>query len=150
MHLNLSNKRGQIIIMISPTQVFRLSPVHLFLFARFLTGLPNMGENLCPPQAPIPVLYQRLPDSTYQRIFAVVYRALRLSVCLFIDCERCFLPLSQCPPRPHFFIFMVVVFLCHLSARHELDKQFFQSFDSTYGSILTNLSSSLEADFTSK
>ncbi|KAM7536651.1 hypothetical protein Aperf_G00000082748 [Anoplocephala perfoliata] len=52
---------------------------------RFLTGLSNMGEDLCPPQAPIPVLHQRLPDSTHQRIFVVVYRALRLSVCLLID-----------------------------------------------------------------
>ncbi|VUZ50848.1 unnamed protein product [Hymenolepis diminuta] len=86
---------------------------------RFLTGLPNMGKDLCPPQASIPLLYQRLTDSTFQRIYVVVYRALRLSVCLFID------------------------------AKHNLNKEFFQSFDSTYGSALTDLSCSLAADHSS-
>ncbi|VDO04089.1 unnamed protein product [Rodentolepis nana] len=83
---------------------------------RFLTGLPNMENDLCPPQGPVPLLYRRLPDSTSQRIQVVVYRALRLSVCLFID------------------------------AKHNLDKEFFQSFDSAYGSALTDLSCTLDTD----
>nr|CDS31574.2 mitochondrial carrier triple repeat protein [Hymenolepis microstoma] len=83
---------------------------------RFLTGPQNMEKDLCPPQGPVPLLYQRLPDSTFQRIYVVVYRALRLSVCLFID------------------------------AKHNLDKEFFQSFDSANGSALTDLSCTLDMD----
>ena len=52
---------------------------------RFLTGPPTMSTEMCPPQVSIPTVFLRLSTSNFQRFRLIIYRALRLTVCLFID-----------------------------------------------------------------
>lgn len=57
----------------------------LMQLCRFLTGPPDMDKQLCPAQVPVPTIFRKLPNSEYQKIHVVLYRALRLTFCLLID-----------------------------------------------------------------
>ncbi|KAL5960925.1 hypothetical protein TSMEX_011341 [Taenia solium] len=84
---------------------------------RFLTGPPDMDKQLCPAQIPVPTIFQKIPNSDYRKIHVVLYRALRLTFCLLVD------------------------------EKYELKKEFFTTFDTTYGSALTELSTEIEGDY---
>ncbi|VDM16970.1 unnamed protein product [Hydatigera taeniaeformis] len=84
---------------------------------RFLTGPPDMDKRLCPAQIPVPIVFQKLSNSDYQKIHVLVYRALRVTFCLCVD------------------------------EKYELKKEFFTAFDTMYGSALTELSTELEGAY---
>ncbi|KAH9281782.1 Solute carrier family 25 member 51 [Echinococcus granulosus] len=84
---------------------------------RFLTGPPDMDKRLCPAQTLIPTVFLKLPNSEYRRVNVVVYRALRLTFCLFVD------------------------------EKYALKKEFFTTFDTMYGNALTDLSTEIEGDY---